>query len=136
MNVVTSMPFKPNNFVWGALLGGCLLHSRIVLAQEVSKRLVEVDPHNSAGYVMLANVLASDCQWSDVLALRMEMREKGIKKQPGCSWISVNGVVHEFLVGCLSHPQIESIYQTMIRLANHMNVSSDYGPSVLSLDML
>ena len=136
LNVVSSMPFKPNNFVWGALLGGCLLHARIELAQEVSKRLVQVDPHNSAGYVMLANVFASDCQWSDVSALRMEMREKGIKKQPGCSWISVNGVVHEFLVGCLSHPQIESIYQTMTRLVKHMNVSSDYRPPVLSLDML
>lgn len=130
MEVLTSMPFKPNNFVWGALLGGCLLHSRVELAQEVSVRLVEADPDNSAGYVMLANAFASDSHWSDVSALRMEMREKGIKKQPGCSWISVDGVVHEFLVGSLSHPQIEGIYHTLIALLRHLK-----GPS-LSLDML
>ena len=122
--VVNSMPFKPNSFVWGALLGGCLLHSRVELAQEVSMRLVEVDPNNSGGYVMLANALASDSQWSDVSALRLEMKEKGIKKQPGSSWISVDGVVHEFLVGCFSHPQIEAIYHTLTILVKHMKVLS------------
>ncbi|XP_061373891.1 pentatricopeptide repeat-containing protein At1g08070, chloroplastic-like [Gastrolobium bilobum] len=124
IEVVTSMPFKPNNFVWGALLGGCLLHSRVELAQEVSMRLVEVDPNNSAGYVMLANALASDSQWNEVSTLRLEMREKGIKKQPGSSWISMDGVVHEFLVGSYSHPQIESIHHTLIGLVKHMKVAS------------
>ena len=42
LEVVTSMPFKPNNFVWGALLGGCLLHSRVELAQEVSMNLLRM----------------------------------------------------------------------------------------------
>ncbi|KAI9127691.1 hypothetical protein K1719_000684 [Acacia pycnantha] len=122
LEVVTSMPFKPNNFVWGALLGGCLLHSRVELAQEVSMKLVEADPGNSAGYVMLANAFASNHHWRDVSALRMEMREKEIKKQPGYSWISLDGVVHEFLVGCLSHPQIEDIYKTLAILVKHMKV--------------
>ncbi|KAF7811011.1 WD repeat and FYVE domain-containing protein 3 [Senna tora] len=124
LEVVNCMPFKPNNFVWGALLGGCLVHSRAELAQEVSMRLVEADPHNSAGYVMLANAFASDKHWSDVSALRLEMREKGIQKQPGCSWISLDGYVHEFLVGCLSHPQIEAIYHTLNVLLKHMKVPS------------
>ncbi|CAJ1977367.1 unnamed protein product [Sphenostylis stenocarpa] len=126
IKVVITMPFKPNNFVWGALLGGCLLHSRVELAQEVARRLVEVDPDSSAGYVMLANALASDNQWSDVSELRLEMKEKGIKKQPGSSWIVVDGVVHEFLVGCLSHPKIESIYHTLAGLVNHIKVASHY----------
>ncbi|XP_039173580.1 putative pentatricopeptide repeat-containing protein At3g08820, partial [Eucalyptus grandis] len=39
LEVVASMPFEPNNFVWGALLGGCLLHARGELAQHVSKSL-------------------------------------------------------------------------------------------------
>lgn len=126
IEVVTSMPFKPNNFVWGALLGGCLLHSRVELAQEVSRRLVEVDPDNSAGYVMLANALASDNQWSDVSELRLEMKEKGVKKQPGSSWIIVDGAVHEFLVGCLSHPEIEGIYHTLAGLVKNMKVASHF----------
>lgn len=124
LEVVTSMPFEPNSFVWGALLGGCLLHSRVDLAQYVSNKLVRSDPDNSGGYIMLANAFASDRRWGDVSALRWVMREKGVNKQPGCSWISIDGVVHEFLVGCPSHPQIESIYNTLVGLVKEMKIGS------------
>ncbi|WJZ83973.1 hypothetical protein VitviT2T_003609 [Vitis vinifera] len=122
--VVASMPFVPNNFVWGALLQGCRLHSRLELAQDVSQKLVKVDPENSAGYVMFSNALASDQQWGEVSGLRWLMREKGVRKHPGCSWISVNRVVHEFLAGSLSHPQIDSIYHTLNGLVKEMKVAS------------
>lgn len=124
LKVVFSMPFEPNKFVWGALLGGCLLHSKVELAQYVSKRLVEMDPDNSAGYVILANALAVDWRWDDVSALRWLMREKGVKKQPGRSWISISGIVHEFLVGSQSHPQINTIYHTLNGLVKQMKVAS------------
>ncbi|KAJ8768928.1 hypothetical protein K2173_023923 [Erythroxylum novogranatense] len=124
LDVAASMPFKPNNFVWGALLGGCLLHSRLDLAQNIYSRLLEVDPDNSAGYVMLANVLAGDQRWTDVSSVRWFMREKGVKKQPGCSWIGVEGIVHEFLAGSPWHPQIEIIYQTLHELSKKMRVAS------------
>ncbi|XVE49279.1 hypothetical protein DITRI_Ditri01bG0070300 [Diplodiscus trichospermus] len=123
LKVVDSMPYEPNNFVWGALLGGCVLHSRADLAEKVYKKLVEVDPHNSGGYVMLANTLAVDHRWNDVSVLRWLMREKGVKKQPGHSWISIDGVVHEFLAGPASHPQIDIIYHTLNGLVNVMKVS-------------
>ncbi|KAK6241144.1 Pentatricopeptide repeat - like 10 [Theobroma cacao] len=124
LTVVDSMPYEPNNFVWGALLGGCVLHSRADLAQKVYKKLVEVDPQNSGGYVMLANTLAVDHRWNDVSVLRWLMREKGVKKQPGHSWISIDGVVHEFLAGSPSHPKMESIYHTLNGLVNVMKVTS------------
>ncbi|XAR52886.1 hypothetical protein NMG60_11021209 [Bertholletia excelsa] len=123
IRVVDSMPFEPNNFVWAALLGGCLVHNRLDLAQNISKMLVKVDPQNSAGYVMLSNALAVDNRWGDVSGLRGFMREKGVKKQPGCSWISIKGVVHEFLVGSLSHPQIDSIYSTLNGLVREMKLA-------------
>ena len=123
LEVVFSMPVKPNKFVWSALLGACLLHSRVELARYVSRRLVELDPDNSAGYVMLANAFAVDHFWGGVSALRWLMREKGVKKQPGRSWISINGVVHEFLVGS-SYPQIKSIEYTLNGLVKQMKEAS------------
>lgn len=122
--VAASMPFEPNNFVWGALLGGCLLHSRIELAQDVSKRLVEVDPESSGGYVMMSNAFAGGGQWQEVSGLRWAMSEKRVKKQPGHSWISINGAVHEFLVGSPSHPEIERIYHMLDGLAKQLKVAS------------
>ncbi|XP_057963816.1 pentatricopeptide repeat-containing protein At1g08070, chloroplastic-like [Malania oleifera] len=122
--VVMSMPFKPNNFVWGALLGGCHLHSRVELARDISKRLVEADPESSAGYVLLSNAFAVDGRWRDVSGLRLFMRENGVRKQPGHSWISINGIVHEFIVGSQSHAQVESIYYTLDGLVKEMKAAS------------
>lgn len=122
--VVASMPFEPNHFVWGALLQGCRLHSKLKLAQDVSQKLVKVDPENIAGYVMFSNALASDQQWGAVSRLRCFMRERGLRKLPGCSWISIDGVVHEFLAGHLSHPQINRIYHTLEGLMKEMKVAS------------
>lgn len=42
LEILASMPFKLNNFGWGALLGGCFLHSRVKLAQEVSMNLLRM----------------------------------------------------------------------------------------------
>ncbi|KAL6957391.1 hypothetical protein U1Q18_035126 [Sarracenia purpurea var. burkii] len=122
IEVVNNMPFEPNDFVWGALLGGCLLHNRLELAHHISSMLVNVDPQNSAGYVMLSNACAVDCRWIDVSGLRLFMREKGVRKQPGRSWISIKGIVHEFLVGSLSHPQIDSIHCTLCGLVKEMKL--------------
>ncbi|KAL4036557.1 hypothetical protein IC575_000107 [Cucumis melo] len=116
LEVVSTMPFEPNNFVWSSLLRGCLLHSSFELAQYVSKKLVEVDPENSAGYVMQANSFASDRQWDDVSALRWFMREKGVHKQPGQSWISIDGTVHEFFSATKSHPYVDLLYSTLNEL--------------------
>ncbi|KAH7518064.1 hypothetical protein FEM48_Zijuj09G0130900 [Ziziphus jujuba var. spinosa] len=88
------------------------------------QNLVQVDPESSSGYVMFANALAFDHRWADVTMLRWIMKEKGVVKQPGCSWISIDGVVHEFLVGCPSNPQIESICQTLKGLTMQMKAIS------------
>lgn len=116
LEVVRTMPVEPNDLVWGTLLGACLVHSRADLAPHVARRLVNVDPTNSAGYVMLSNAYALDERWSEIGKLRGLMKVNRVRKQPGCSWISVDGVVHEFLVGSKYHPQIQRVYQTLDEL--------------------
>jgi hypothetical protein len=36
--------------------------------------------------------------------------EKGVKKQPACTWIEVNGEVHVFVVDDQEHPQMLEIH--------------------------
>ncbi|XP_058079705.1 pentatricopeptide repeat-containing protein At1g08070, chloroplastic-like [Magnolia sinica] len=122
--VVRAMHINPNGMVWGALLGACLLHSRADLAPYVARRLVDADPKNSAGYVMLSNALAVDQQWGEIEELRGLMKARRVWKQPGRSWISVDGVVHEFLVGSTSHPQIQRIYHILDGLFKEMRLPS------------
>ncbi|PKA49577.1 Pentatricopeptide repeat-containing protein [Apostasia shenzhenica] len=107
--VVQMMPVEPNGLVWGSLLGGCLLHSKVDLAREVSKRLLNADCVNSGGYVMLSNAFAVDHNWHDIEKLRELMEVRGVKKQPGCSWITINGIMHEFGAGCYWEYESEKI---------------------------
>ncbi|KAL3614263.1 hypothetical protein CASFOL_042337 [Castilleja foliolosa] len=124
LGVVESMPFEPNNFVWGALLSGCVLHNRLELARSVSYSLVMVDPENSAGYVMLSNSFAADSQWRDVLKLRGVMKQKGVSKQPGRSWINVGGEVREFVAGCDEYSRMGRVHEMMGSLLKEMRLSS------------
>lgn len=123
LGVVSSMPFEANNYVWGALLSGCVVHNRLELARTISTNLVKVDPENSGGYVLLSNSLAAESQWRDVVKMRGVMREKGVAKQAGCSWIKIGGVVHEFVAGSGLCCEIESIHQVLESLLKEMRLS-------------
>lgn len=52
-------------------------------------------------------------RWDDVAKVRMLMKDRGLKKTPGCSFIEVDNMVHSFVVGDTSHRQSEKIYETL-----------------------
>lgn len=120
LEVVISMPYEPNGFVWGSLLGGCVLHKKLEYAENISKMLIRVDPENSSGYVLLSNAYANDHRWGDVSKLRCFMKEKGVNKQSANSWISREGTVHEFSAGFPSHPQIGQLHEILDELSMKM----------------
>ncbi|XP_077213420.1 pentatricopeptide repeat (PPR) superfamily protein [Tasmannia lanceolata] len=115
--LIKNMPMEANAVVWGALLGGCRIYRDTQLAEHVLKQLIELEPQNSGNYVLLSNIYSVNGRWDDAAKLRLIMNEKGIQKTPGCSWIEVNGVVHEFCVGDRSHPLSEMIYSKLDELA-------------------
>uniref|UniRef100_A0A0A9DVW6 Uncharacterized protein n=1 Tax=Arundo donax TaxID=35708 RepID=A0A0A9DVW6_ARUDO len=45
--------------------------------------------------------------------MRQQMLTRKIFKKPGCSWIEVDGVVHEFLVEDKTHDARKEIYETL-----------------------
>ncbi|CBI30347.3 unnamed protein product, partial [Vitis vinifera] len=85
--LLKSMPVEPHAGAWGALLGACKLHCDIELGEVVADQLFELEPQNAGNYVLLSNIYAAAEQWLDVSLLRNKMRERGIRKIPGCSWI-------------------------------------------------
>eukprot|EP01018_Ginkgo_biloba_P030204 Gb_10726 [translate_table: standard] len=117
---IRKMPLEPNAGVWGALLGACRIHRNIELGEHVADRLFELEPENAGYYVLLSNIYAAAGRWDDAAKLRIMMKDRGVKKKPGCSWIEINNVVHEFLVEDGSHPQWEKIYATLVTLAGQM----------------
>ena len=55
--------------------------------------------------------------------MRSMINDRGLKKEPGCSWIDVGNNIHAFLVGGRSHPQSDEIYATLKNLAVQMRAA-------------
>eukprot|EP01018_Ginkgo_biloba_P001571 Gb_40472 [translate_table: standard] len=120
---INKMPIQPDATVWSCLLGACRIHNNIELGEQVAERLFELNPQNSSPYVLLSNIYAAAGRWDDTENVRKMMKDRGVKKTPGCSWIEVNKQVHTFLVGDTSHSQTEQIYAEVERLYREMKVA-------------
>ncbi|EEF41805.1 pentatricopeptide repeat-containing protein, putative [Ricinus communis] len=108
--------------IWGSLLGACRLHGHIELGEEVSNRLLEMNSVDRlAGYqVLLSNMYAEEANWETVDKLRKSMREKGLRKEVGCSWIDTGGLLVRFVSKDKDHTRCEEIYEMLERLAMEM----------------
>ncbi|KAF5466390.1 hypothetical protein F2P56_016316 [Juglans regia] len=73
--------------IWGALLSACKVHGNAELGEIAARHLFEIERDNTGNYVLLANTYASMNKWDDAERLRQMMREKDMRKIPGCSWI-------------------------------------------------
>lgn len=131
LDLVSNMPAKPDVVIWRSLLDACCKkNAGTQLSEEVAKMILESDGVTSSGaYVLLSRVYASAARWSDVGLIRKLMIDKGIKKEPGCSSMEVNGVNHEFFAGDTSHPQRKDIYQVLDSI-NERLVAVGYRPDL------
>ncbi|KAK5775106.1 hypothetical protein PVK06_042973 [Gossypium arboreum] len=130
--LIELMPVKPNAVVWGALLNACRIHKNVELGTKVGKLLLEEDPDHGGRYVHLASIHAAAGDWDQAVEARREMKERGVSKLPGCSAISLNGVVHEFLAGTKSHPQAAEIYRMWDNIAERLE-KEGYKPALQNL---
>jgi hypothetical protein len=80
------------------------------MGERVAKRLLELEHGNYAGYVLLSNIYAAVSKWDLRANVQWQILEKGVKKEPGHSWIKVNALVHTFVVDDQEHPQMLDIH--------------------------
>ncbi|KAL6175668.1 hypothetical protein ACLB2K_052307 [Fragaria x ananassa] len=109
-NLMKTMPFEPDAATWGALLGASRIHGNTVIGEKAAKIIFEMEPENAGMYVLLSNLYASSGRWGDVGKMRLKMRDIGVRKVPGYSWIEVKNKVHTFSVGDSVHPEKDNIY--------------------------
>ncbi|KAL6959665.1 Pentatricopeptide repeat-containing protein [Sarracenia purpurea var. burkii] len=58
--------------------------------------------------------------WGDMAKVRKLMRDRGVKKEPGCNWVEVENNVHVFLVDDTNHPQVQAVYSYLEELGLKM----------------
>ncbi|CAJ1957996.1 unnamed protein product [Sphenostylis stenocarpa] len=119
-DLIQTMPMQPDAVVWGSLLAACKVHGNIKLGMYVAEKLMEIDPLNSGRYVLLSNMYAELGRWKDVVKVRKQMRQQGVVKQPGCSWIEIQSRVHVFMVKDKRHPRRKDIHLVLKILTEQM----------------
>lgn len=113
IGLIRSMQVKPDGAVWGALLGGCKIHKNVQLGEIAFERVIELEPNNVGYYVLLSNLYTDVNDFEGVARVRAMMRKRGLRKEPGCSYVEHKKKVHVFLVGDGSHPQSAEIYKML-----------------------
>lgn len=113
LELINRMPFEPDTMSWKSLLGGCWAHRNLKLGKIAAENLLRLDPEDTAGYILLFNLYSFSGKWEEAAHVRKLMSERDLKKEVSCSWISVKGQVHRFVVGDKHHPLTEAIYSKL-----------------------
>ncbi|KAL6222743.1 hypothetical protein ACLB2K_006134 [Fragaria x ananassa] len=127
--LIEAMPFSPGTIGWATLLSACRTHGNIDLAVEAANKFLQLEPSNAVPYVMLSNMYSRAGKWDEVAKMRKLMRDRGVKKKPGLSWIEVNKRVHVFVAEESSHPMIKEIHEYLEEMSRKMK-KAGYVPDV------
>ncbi|CAA7402800.1 unnamed protein product [Spirodela intermedia] len=94
MNACSSLP---DPVMWRSFLASCRVRRSEERPSRASKeRLLSAPDVCSSSYVLLSNLFAEEGLWPEVAEIRSSMRELGMSKEPGCSWIAVRNETHVF----------------------------------------
>jgi pentatricopeptide repeat protein len=110
MDFIKQISVETGVSMWRMLLDACRVHRNTKLGQFAAEHILNLEPQVADTYVLLSNMYAAAGNWDEVAKVRTLMKYRGVIKEPGCSWIEAQNKVHSFVVGDISHPQMEDIY--------------------------
>ncbi|EXC24155.1 hypothetical protein L484_015170 [Morus notabilis] len=121
--LILNMPIRQDDVIWKALLGACKMHGNIDMGKRIAEILMDLAPHDSGSYVALSNMYASSGKWEAVSEVRLMMKDMDIRKDPGYSWIELDGVIHEFVVEDESHPRAKEIHSMLEEISHQLSLA-------------
>ncbi|KAK2632353.1 hypothetical protein EUGRSUZ_L01664 [Eucalyptus grandis] len=87
--LIDRIPYRDDPVLWEVILSSCRVHANVSLAKKAADELFHLDPQNSAPYLLLANIYSSLGRWDEARAVRNQMNNNQIAKDPGYSWIDI-----------------------------------------------
>ncbi|XP_030544963.1 pentatricopeptide repeat-containing protein At2g34400 isoform X3 [Rhodamnia argentea] len=111
---IEKMPGKPDEVVLGSLLGACQKRRNADIGERVMRLLLKIEPSNSGNYVISSKLYADVKKWDESARMRILMRQRGITKTPGCSWLGIETQLHEFHAGDNLHHSTVEMYQVLV----------------------
>ncbi|KAK9131189.1 hypothetical protein Sjap_011676 [Stephania japonica] len=123
-DIIKNMPMEPNVCVWGALLNSCRMYKNTDLAEVAAAKIFSLETRTAGSYMLLSNLYSACGSWKNSAKVRMLAKTKGLKKNPGQSWIEVQNKVHTFLAGNALQPGLKEVYHILEDLG--LKMETDY----------
>lgn len=137
---IEKMPGKPDEITLGALHGACQKRRNTEVGERVIQLILEIEPSNSGNYIISSKLYADVNRLDDAARMRLLMREKGVVKLPGCSWIEIEGQHFEFHAGDQPHEITSGVYVALVdemrREGYIPNLKSDFLNAAENEEML
>ncbi|TKY52856.1 Pentatricopeptide repeat-containing protein [Spatholobus suberectus] len=107
---ISEMPIEPSAKVWGALLHGASVYGDVEMGKFACDRLLEIEPENTGNYMIMANLYSHAGKWEQADKVRERMKEIGLQKVRGSSWIETSGGLLSFIAKDVSNKRSDEIY--------------------------
>ncbi|KAF8724022.1 hypothetical protein HU200_021029 [Digitaria exilis] len=119
--VLDEMPFEDDPIIWSSILHSCRIHGNKDLAIMAAKKLFIMTPTDATPYVILSNIYAKDGNWEEAARVKKIMRDRGVRKESGKSWVEIKRKVYTFSSNDQTNPMIADIKAELERLYKEMD---------------
>ncbi|KAL6514852.1 hypothetical protein OROGR_020431 [Orobanche gracilis] len=130
---VEGLPVKPDALVWQALLGACSVYNDIDMGKYAADQLARAAPDSAGPFISMANIYSSRGRWNERASTMKKMKEKGVTKETGISWIEIEKKIHGFVVSDQTHPRAEDVFAILSKLSGHMRDEGYVPDSIFTL---
>jgi pentatricopeptide repeat protein len=125
--LINKMSFDADSSIWNTVLSTCRIHDNVQLAELAANCALKLEGQNASVYLLLSHIYAATGMWDNVAKLRKLMKDRGVKKELGCSWIEVKSKVHAFVADDRTHAETEEIYAELDELTRQIK-EAEYVP--------
>ncbi|XP_042513654.1 pentatricopeptide repeat-containing protein At1g43980, mitochondrial isoform X1 [Macadamia integrifolia] len=122
MEMIETMPHEPSALVWGLLLRACGIHGDITVMERVAERMLELELQSSLPYLVLARIYGIKGRWESVARVRKAMKDRGVKKARGCSWIEIKNRVFVCNANHMLHCESKHIHAILALMFQDISI--------------
>lgn len=87
--IIEKMPYDPWPAILKSLLSGCRIHGNRELGEWAAEKLWQLVPEDDTTCILLSKVYSEGGYWEDAGKLQRDMRERGVSKDIGYSWLEI-----------------------------------------------
>ncbi|CAN6586463.1 unnamed protein product [Malus baccata var. baccata] len=136
VKIIDEMPIEPTESIWGALLTVCGIHGDTELAASVADRVFELGHVSSGLHVLLSNAYATTGRFEETAKVMKMIRDRGVKKETGLSWVDEGNKIHTFAAGGRTHMRTKEIYEKLEELGEEMEKAGYVADTTIAFGLI